>query len=242
MKNIILFFNLLVYSTGCLSQVTSGEITYEVKVNPASFFNIDEKSVTEQNHIKKINSIIPTLEFRLIFNDKISEFSLKKQMVIGNNDFYTQMAILLTQGDKIIFCDMQNDQLLEKTSFLGEDFLIKSLNDDLKWEITKETKYIGKFLGYKAIASKEIKLQERLKRFDYIAWFCPELPFKYGPVNIVGLPGIILELTNSNLIYTAKEIKLNKEQINIEISTEGRVVTKEEFEEIGRKAYENTKL
>jgi GLPGLI family protein len=240
MKSIIIFFSLLVYS-GCLAQVSSGEIIYEVRVNPVSFFNNIEKSVSEQKQINKINSIIPTLKFGLIFNNKKSVFCIKKQMVTGSNDFHTEMAILLTQGDKTIFCDIQNRQLLEKTSFLGEEFLIKSLIDDLKWEITKEKKYIDTYLSFKAIAFKEIKVQNKLKRFDYVAWFCPEIPFRYGPVNIVGLPGMVLEFVNSNLIYKATEIKLSKNQISIEIPNEGKIVTKEEFDKIGKQAFENIK-
>ncbi|WP_129583027.1 GLPGLI family protein [Flavobacterium cyanobacteriorum] len=60
---------------------------------------------------------------------------------------------------------------------------------NLKWEILKETKQIGQ---YKARQAK-CKAYGR----QWFAWFTSEIPLNYGPYKFSGLPGLILELHDS---------------------------------------------
>lgn len=237
------YFIFLLISFKCISQINSGEISYKVTINPISVFQKDEMPMSVQKASNKINSIIPTLEFSLKFNNNNSVFSLKNQMSVDKNEFHTKMAIILTQGDKIIFSDISKSLLFEYESFLGENFVIKSSFDTFKWRLTKEKKQIGKYLCYKAVAIKEVKIQNNeIKKFNYTAWYCPEIQFKYGPANFIGLPGMVLEISTDKLIYVASQIKLSKELIKIEIPNKAKIVTREEFNEIEKKTFENNKF
>ena len=42
-----------------------------------------------------------------------------------------------------------------------------------------------------------------------VAWFCPDLPYSFGPNGYCGLPGLILELQIRNGVYGVKRIDFN---------------------------------
>ena len=44
-----------------------------------------------------------------------------------------------------------------------------------------------------------------------IAWYCPKLPYAFGPNTYGNLPGLILELQVRNVVYGVKKIDLNSD-------------------------------
>lgn len=83
----------------------------------------------------------------------------------------------------------------ENTSYITLSPLYYSLktNDIQHWKISDETKNIGNFKAQKATANFGGRHWE--------AWFSTELPFSEGPYKFRGLPGLILELKDSNENY-----------------------------------------
>lgn len=69
---------------------------------------------------------------------------------------------------------------LDKNVYYIKDSVIK-----INWEISNETKKIGKFNCIKATAN--------FRGRYYSAWFTLEIPVPYGPWKLDGLPGLILE-------------------------------------------------
>jgi GLPGLI family protein len=65
------------------------------------------------------------------------------------------------------------------------DYLIEEPLPMLKWKISKDTSSIAGLNCQKA--------STHFKGRDYIAWFCPDLPFQSGPWKLSGLPGLIVE-------------------------------------------------
>ncbi len=79
--------------------------------------------------------------------------------------------------------------------------------DSLKnsdWEITEESKMIE---GYKTL-----KALKKFKGREYLVWFTPDIPGYFGPLKLHGLPGLILEVSDSKkeIILIAKKILINK--------------------------------
>jgi len=77
---------------------------------------------------------------------------------------------------------------------------------------------------------------EEYKQWQIVAWFTPEINKPFEPGGYSSLPGLILELQKGSKTYTVKNIetvKLNAEDV-LE-PTEGKLITRKEFDELGRK-------
>lgn len=117
---------------------------------------------------------------------------------------------------------------------LGEQYPVKIIEKDLKfdWKITNETKNVGTYTCTKAT----------LKNFygrDYIAWFASEIPINSGPYKFRDLPGLILEVydTNKNLHITVTTIKESQTPITIEVPEEKEIITHKRFLEENYELY-----
>ncbi len=89
-------------------------------------------------------------------------------------------------------------------SFKKEKYII---TDTLQtnWTLVNETKYIDKYLCYKAIMTHSVKS----RKGTVIAWYCPEIPYSFGPKGYGGLPGLILELNDKRGVIGLKTLRLN---------------------------------
>ncbi len=243
MKNYIfktlIFFFLIINS---YSQSNSGQIIYKIKTNVFNF-NDDNLPASFDKFVKKTDDVISKLEFVMKFNRNNSLFHMRKKMNLDSNEFHMKMAVLSTRGNSVFYTDNNNKSTTEQTQFLGEDFLIKSSFSDLEWKLSKEKKTISNYVCYKATTKKENSgpLNEQKKYSNYVAWYCPELSFNYGPYEISGLPGLVLEFSNEKLTYYVSEIKLSDKQLVLDEIKKGKIVSKKEFEQIGKDAYENAK-
>ena len=63
-------------------------------------------------------------------------------------------------------------------------------------------------------------------------WYCPSIPFNFGPKGYTGLPGLILELQVRNITWGATKIELSNENKNIEKPTKGKLITEEEYKKL----------
>ena len=236
---ILLFCFLFVVTSNIYSQKKSGQITYSVNVNktnkhlPDSFKNFEKES----------SAIIQSFKFILIFNRNESKFFMKSKMDLDLNKFTTKMSVLATRGDSNFYVNTLENQIIEQKEFLGQSLLIMSSTKELEWVFTKKTKMVGDYLCYQAKVRRENSgpLKEKDKFSIYTAWYCPELSFNFGPYEVTGLPGLVLEFSNGKATYYASEIEFNNTDIEIEMPSEGKVVTKEEYRNIGKRAYENAK-
>jgi len=87
-------------------------------------------------------------------------------------------------GNQVYF--LRHNNLILSTLHLGKDiYFIKDSSINIGWEISTETKKIGKFSCIKATAN--------FRGRNYVAWFTTEIPLPYGPWKLKGLPGLIIE-------------------------------------------------
>ena len=149
----------------------------------------------------------------------------------------------------VLYKNITEKKFVSKREISGKRFLIKDALANIDWELTDETKNIGKYTCYKAIRKKEVerikfdsflkggKEQEKEKVIiKTVAWYTPEIPVSNGPEKFWGLPGLILEIQEGKKTIVCSEIVMNpSEKIKIKIPKKGKEVTAKQFNEIMNK-------
>ncbi|MNE62683.1 hypothetical protein D3C80_1579800 [compost metagenome] len=151
-------------------------------------------------------------------------------------------------------------EISEEDAF-GKEFLVIDSLTNWKWKLENETKKIGNYECYKAVAvipvsEEDIATYEKLKQqksdgkstFFSISepkekvitvWYTPEIPVSQGPGEYWGLPGLILEVNNGSTVLLCSKVILNpKQKVAIKRPSKGKKVSKSEYEEIMRKQLE----
>lgn len=100
---------------------------------------------------------------------------------------------------------------------------------DFKWQLTEETKDIGKFKCFKAIT--------RFRGRNYIAWYSPEIPIGLGPLKFSGLPGLILEIADED-----KEFIVKFESIDMPYQLDFKILPPTKGKKITFKAYKTIRF
>lgn len=229
MKLHILFF-IILFNLG-YSQFQNGEVIYRI-----TFI----KDTTRQLKSDRIDKLfddltkVTNLKQKLTFNNYKSKFELVDKI----EDNTTKIAIAMCNCNKIIYTDYEqslnlynnsNDTkgLLKKNEFLIVDTL------KINWNVTNETKKIDSFLCYKATQKIKIANPKGIFYKTIIAWFAPEIPVHFGPKGYGGLPGLILQLQDKNIIYGCEKINLNNLSENeIVFPVEGKKIGVNEYESI----------
>lgn len=139
--------------------------------------------------------------------------------------------------------------MLQVQEFYGKQFLVKDKLLSIEWKMGTETKQIGNYTCFKATASipssdlswynfswddlREKDNEEEVKMTEVVAWYSPQIPVSQGPLEYMGLPGLILEVNVGNTTMLCSKIIMNPEQkIKIEAPDKGKVVAKMEYKEI----------
>lgn len=108
----------------------------------------------------------------------------------------------------LVYTDQSEGLMLAREYGLdGYAFLVSDSLYPMQWEITAEEKKIEAFSC--------IRAKCRFRGREYSAWFTPDLPLAYGPWKMGGLPGLILELQDSdeNLVVKLASVSRNGDPI-----------------------------
>ncbi len=156
------------------------------------------------------------LIFKLFVNDSISYFIDNNG--ISSENLSTKLAILKTKYITPIYCKADKSFLFNNSPnfrfFNTNEFLITQKSKS-NWVITDESKMIDQNLCYKATVT-DIDYGARDKNeYKITAWFCPKIPFSFGPVYYGNLPGLILEISylDIKLMATKIEYRLDEKKI-----------------------------
>ncbi len=219
----IILTSCLFISTICFSQNNYGIVEYGI-----AEVNVPLKEGNSQNEmVKNIINTAKTQEFELKFKGKISSFTNKESLDIEQDETLSKLAKIAYTTSDSFYLDLDKKILLKKNE---ENILIKEQSKDYGWEISTESKKIDQYMCYKATCSISYISRVGKKEKIITAWFAPSLPYSFGPKQYFGLPGLILELTESYTTYIAKKIILNDKEIAIDFP-KGKTVTNEEYEQ-----------
>ena len=226
MRKTILLCTLLVINFA-QSQINNGTIKYNV------FFSDNENNELFV-HAKSMSD---HLEYTLVFDKEGSLFNLEPKMI---DDLGYNYARILA-GDKILYQDLKDKTITYNNSDYSltkkkNEFL---LNDTIRtdWTLHNETKMIGNYQCFKATMNFETKNSKGTFQNPVTAWYCPQIPFGYGPNGYGTLPGLILELQVRDILYGAVKIDFNTIKNKVAKPTEGKKISKEEFRKISSERY-----
>jgi len=205
LKKIIIIF-ILMHSIGLCSQELSGEVFYNIKCLNSEL--VDKKNAFNI-FVENLKPTIETLEYSLKFNKEESVFKVVKNL--DTEEHYRTPAI--SYAGKGEYYYSKNKGFIRQTEIQGELFLISPDNAKIDWKITSDRKKIGKYnclLATVIIATDNGKVKKNKK---ITAWFTPDINLPFGPKNYYGLPGLILELQEDNLLYYCSSITFKNQKI-----------------------------
>lgn len=247
---LILFFSSFLMN----AQKFSGKATY--KTHQKSAFKLDSAAVAKnpgmqkmiQEKLQKMYQKTYTLEF----NQAESTYKEKPKLNSPNPKGSSVEVMVMSigggsAGTSVLYKNIKEQRFANKTELMSKRFLVKDKLPNYDWELTGETKSIGKYTVYKAIWSREVEnvnismvngeTKEEIKKENKVttAWYTTDIPISNGPNKWGGLPGLILEINDGKLTIVCTEIELNpKNKIEITEPTKGKVVSQEKYEKISK--------
>lgn len=208
-------------------------VSYNYKILPNE--EILKNEVIGKMFAEDINAA-KFVKLNLEFNDSIARFSAQKVMQGDNININSALTHCNCKDDKFIYNNKvyrnNSGGIFEKDTYL----IIDNLENN--WKFTSETKMIDGYECYKA--TTEYIVRNSIKTFYHpvIAWYCPQLPYSFGPAGYGGLPGLILELQVWNNVFGVEKIVLNhKIEQEIKVPTKGVVITYEDYNKKIEEAY-----
>jgi GLPGLI family protein len=224
--------SLLILCFSNYGQIKSGIVTYGVTVVEDKDSQIDKLMLSMNVNYY---SIIKEFDFTLKFSSDKALFSETEKMYSDTEASNLGKVKINYLGRSLI----KNDTIYsEGTSrSIGNYISKKKVIKD--WILLNETKLIGNYKCYKATCDDIVVNKINTFRHPIIAWYCPEIPFPFGPLGYGGLPGLILELQTKNGVYGAKKIQLNTDGISIENLKAYRVLEIEKLNELIEKKNSN---
>jgi GLPGLI family protein len=181
---ILIFISVITYS----QQKIKTDFEYKVVYNLT--YSLDSTDLDN----KKSEDMV------LFLGDGISSYSSKAKLignavVIKGNIGHTAPAAL-TDFQYIILKDLKNNTLAYTLQIVLDNFYYEQELDLFDWKLQEEIKTINGYEAQKATTTYSGR--------DYTAWFSSEIPISDGPFKFNGLPGLILEISDSENHYSFK--------------------------------------
>lgn len=202
MKKILLIVAFL-FTNILSAQQNNISVEYVVKID-------DEKELFNSNpSLRKMfddaRMGVNSLLFNLIINKSGTKFY--ENAILSSDERNSKNAIIFAGYSGVTY-QFQNS-IFQKMRYLEKDILVKEpLRNN--WELHMETKLIDNYLCYKATNVNIIDNGSgKIFNHPVIAWYCPELPYSFGPNGYSNLPGLILELQVRNVVFGAKKVDLD---------------------------------
>ena len=127
-----------------------------------------------------------------------------------------------SRGDQ--YKNLKDSTLIQSQEFYGKRFVIKDELPKINWVKGNETKQIGNYLCFKAVATMPTETlnwysfdwndltnsgSDEVPMSTIEAWYTLQIPLGHGPAEFWGLPGLVLEVSTDNTTILCSEISIN---------------------------------
>lgn len=230
MKYILIF--LLCFAYQGISQNKINKVTYNRVVNLEAIKE-NLKSDFSESSLKKIVEDADNykhLSYSLLFDANQSYFSLNdiKITLDSDNEQNELNKIIKRAKHQKYYVNLKENKTLYAMTMGGEKLLVVDSTKQLNWKLTKDYKKIGDYTCFKAQLLNGSEVLAYKDGMAIEAWYTPQIPVPFGPLQFEGLPGLILEVNVGNNTYFASEIKFDVDH-KIEQPTEGKEVQRKTF-------------
>jgi GLPGLI family protein len=192
MKNKILLILFVVTINESYSQNAKvcGKIEYKQSTHFSRDFSRDFLLTFNNNHsiYQEANINIEKEKIKTTYKGEGKQFDLDMARNNLTPEFY--------------YNDRQNLFFMEV--WFDIELLVKEVSLNLNWRLKDEIKKIGNFNCQKATTE--------FRGREYIAWFTKDVLVPFGPWKFQGLPGLIIEIYDTNRVFhiIAKKVKIEK--------------------------------
>ncbi|MFD2892192.1 GLPGLI family protein [Flavobacterium chuncheonense] len=183
----------------------TGTLYYKATVGYDDWFKSLPKEM-QDNYKKDIEAQKHQLNFTL----EAANFQRITDMNYNFDSYYYTKA-----GDSVT-------QNYRNDAQFGKLIILK--NRLVNWKLGAETKIIAGFECYKAESEYEMKSGNKTIPIPLIAWYCPQIPASFGPFGYGGLPGMILEFQERNVVYGVYQMDFTNHAPTIKIPKEGKKI------------------
>jgi GLPGLI family protein len=174
----------------------------------------------------------PQLEKYKLYIDKNTSlyeqiFENKEDETIQESDGTTSTVVYpKKEMMKYCFTDIQNKKVIFKDVIATRTVVVNDDYNNFGWKIENVFKKIGNYHCQKATT--------KFRGRSYTAWFTTKMPFSFGPWKFNGLPGLILDIYDTDKVFHATVSKISfKNQINLK----NRIVTIDNSKKIDLNTY-----
>lgn len=251
MKHLKLLLVFLLLISVVKAQDFQGKAIYQSKVSMNVKMDSTRISTNQQQQIMEMMRKQMEKTFELTFDKNRAIYKEEAKLEQETGGFGGMMIMIGGAMNGRHFKDVKNKSFTKESELMGKNFLIKDSLTVFNWKLVNESKMIGKYLSFKAVAtvkSSEISFnmrrgggQNRVNPNDSIAsapreiiieaWYSPEVPVNNGPGEYWGLPGLIMEVNADRMSLQLVSLDLNpKEKIKINEPDKGKVVSQKEYD------------
>ncbi|MCH4896235.1 GLPGLI family protein [Marinilabiliaceae bacterium JC040] len=125
-------------------------------------------------------------------------FRMQLYQALSKDNFSLDNQTLFNRYKKYTYKDYSNNRIMEIDEISSTQFCYYDYPKKINWKLKNGEKKILGFVCRRA----DCKFRGR----NYIAWFTEEIPLSEGPWKFRGLPGLILEITDTDRVYNFKAI------------------------------------
>jgi len=257
----------LLVSTKMMGQDFQGKAEYFSKfIFKSDKIKIDDGEKKEENKemeeaLKIAMKKSSERNYTMIFNKQEAVYEENETLDQPSNNNFS-ISIKMSGGGKK-YINTKEKITIEEDEIFGKEFLIEESLVQPKWQLINESKKIGDYTclkaewvipvtetekqSYKEFLEKEatkpalFKMEEPKDKVVTV-WYTPEIPVSFGPNNYWGLPGLILEVNEDNLVILCSKVVLNNQsKLKIKRPNVGNKVSQKEFDAIQKKKIDKKK-
>ncbi len=241
----LILFTILVSTNLLIAQGFQGKAYYQTKTTIDMDFENTRIPPDRVERIKEMMKNQGERVYELSFTNSESIYKEEEQLDQPGNQGGGRMRFFGGMNAGKIYTNSKTKSYYQEQNLMGKEFLVSDSLKVIDWKMMDESKMIGKYLCFKAIAIQSINTDnfrfrnprsdsenndEGTKEIEIAAWYTVDIPVNQGPAKFWGLPGLILEVSAGNVQIVCNKIIINpKEKIEIKPLTKGKKVTEEEF-------------